>query len=127
MHPLFHYFSPEFHQEDLQSLWQEVCDHYTADEKLMVSELQQLMPVTPNAASLAAQWLQTLRETPCARFDLHQLLSQFSLNSDEGLALMSMAEALLRIPMLKPPMHWWKINWIQPTGSKPSPATKALC
>ncbi|WP_370277922.1 bifunctional proline dehydrogenase/L-glutamate gamma-semialdehyde dehydrogenase PutA [Pontibacterium sp.] len=98
MHPLFHYFSPEFHQEDLQSLWQEVCDYYTADEKLMVSELQQLVPDTPNAAPLAAQWLQTLRETPSARFDLHQLLSQFRLNSDEGLALMSMAEALLRIP-----------------------------
>ncbi|MDI3324424.1 bifunctional proline dehydrogenase/L-glutamate gamma-semialdehyde dehydrogenase PutA [Pontibacterium granulatum] len=98
MHPLFHYFSPEFHQGDLQSLWQDMCDHYTADEKLMVSELQQLVPDTPDAAALAAQWLQTQRETPCARFDLHQLISQFSINSDEGLALISMAEALLRIP-----------------------------
>ncbi|MBE9397504.1 bifunctional proline dehydrogenase/L-glutamate gamma-semialdehyde dehydrogenase PutA [Pontibacterium sp. N1Y112] len=98
MHPLFHYFTPEFHQEDLPSLWQELCDHYTADEKLMVAELQQLVPDTPGAANLAATWLTTLREQPTSKFDLHSLLSQFSLNSDEGLALMSMAEALLRIP-----------------------------
>ena len=98
MHPLFHYFTPEFHQEDLPSLWQELCDHYTADEKLMVAELQQLVPDTPEAANLAATWLTTLREQPTSKFDLHSLLSQFSLNSDEGLALMSMAEALLRIP-----------------------------
>ena len=98
MHPLFHYFSPEFHQEDLQSLWQELCDHYTADEKLMVAELQQLMPLTPKAPDLAAHWLTHMRETHTSKFDLHDLLNQFSLNSDEGLALMSMAEALLRIP-----------------------------
>ncbi len=98
MRPLFHYFSPEFHQEDLQTLWHELCSHYTADEKLMVAELEKLVPETNSAAELAGRWLTEIRENSTSKFDLNALLSQFSLNSDEGLALMSMAEALLRIP-----------------------------
>ncbi len=50
------------------------------------------------AANQAAPWVQAVRENPPPFWAMESLLREYPLSSAEGLALMRLAEALLRIP-----------------------------
>ncbi|TAG28184.1 MAG: L-glutamate gamma-semialdehyde dehydrogenase [Burkholderiales bacterium] len=50
------------------------------------------------AAAQAAPWVQAVRENPPPFWAMESLLREYPLSSSEGLALMRLAEALLRIP-----------------------------
>ena len=50
------------------------------------------------AAALAAPWVQAVRDKPAPFWALESLLQEYPISSREGLALMRLAEALLRVP-----------------------------
>src|SRR5688500_10612470 len=49
-------------------------------------------------AARAAPWIEGARSAPAPFWALESLLAEFPISSDEGLALMRLAEALLRVP-----------------------------
>lgn len=98
MYALSDYFSKEPLRLSLQEHWQRVTEYYTAEESALVKQLADLAPEPLNAEELAESWLTNARAQPQHHLDLSTLLSQFTLSSEEGLALMSLAEALLRVP-----------------------------
>jgi len=52
----------------------------------------------PAAASQAAPWVRAVRENPPPFWAMESLLKEYPISSAEGLALMRLAEALLRVP-----------------------------
>ena len=50
------------------------------------------------AAQAAAPWVQSVREHPAPFWAMESLLKEYPISSAEGLALMRLAEALLRVP-----------------------------
>ncbi|HSW24842.1 MAG TPA: hypothetical protein VLJ62_18920, partial [Burkholderiaceae bacterium] len=50
------------------------------------------------AAVQAAAWVQAVRDQPAPFWALESLLREYPISSAEGLALMRLAEALLRVP-----------------------------
>ena len=75
---------------------------YRADEAATLENLFEAarLPLAQRekAASHAAGWVEEIRRTHKPSASVNELLSQFGLTSHEGLALMCLAEALLRIP-----------------------------
>ena len=51
-----------------------------------------------NAAAMARPWVQAVRDKPAPFWALESLLQEYPISSREGLALMRLAEALLRVP-----------------------------
>jgi len=49
-------------------------------------------------AARAKQWIEAARSSPAPFWALESLLAEYPISSDEGLALMRLAEALLRVP-----------------------------
>ncbi len=88
-------FDSAKHLKDIATL-------YRADED---SCLEKLFPAAKldaarreNARNRATQWIEEIRRTHKPSATVTDLLSRFGLTSNEGLALMCLAEALLRIP-----------------------------
>ncbi len=52
----------------------------------------------PRAASRATPWVRAVREKPAPFWAMESLLREYPISSAEGLALMRLAEALLRVP-----------------------------
>ena len=52
----------------------------------------------PSVVVAATSWVQGVRDTPAPFWALESLLREFPISSAEGLALMRLAEALLRVP-----------------------------
>ena len=52
----------------------------------------------PAAARVARPWVQAVREHPAPFWAMESLLREYPISSAEGLALMRLAEALLRVP-----------------------------
>lgn len=52
----------------------------------------------PEAQALARQWVEQVRSHPAPFWALESLLKEYPISSAEGLALMRLAEALLRVP-----------------------------
>src|SRR6058998_3103827 len=50
------------------------------------------------AATLARPWVQAVRDKPAPFWAMESLLREYPISSAEGLALMRLAEALLRVP-----------------------------
>ena len=50
------------------------------------------------AAQVAAPWVHTVRDHPAPFWAMESLLQEYPISSAEGLALMRLAEALLRVP-----------------------------
>ena len=48
--------------------------------------------------AVATPWIQAVRDDPAPFWALESLLAEYPISSDEGLALMRLAEALLRVP-----------------------------
>ena len=77
-------------------------DSYHLDEEMAVGQLLQTYPFTDSAltaiAARARSYIQTVRDTRSGFGGIDKFLNEFGLTTREGVALMCLAEALLRIP-----------------------------
>ncbi len=97
LNPRF-YFSDEFAQYTAEHFWQQLDDCYLCDEQTLVKTLLPLLEESPLIQDRAEQWVTDIRSDKHSSLAVAELMQQFDLASDEGLALLSLAEALLRIP-----------------------------
>ena len=88
-------------EHSLEHLKLDISAHYLADEPLIIKELLTL--ATPSTAQLdnisrlATNLITNIRSQPHHdAFD--KILQEYNLNNEEGIALMCLAESLLRIP-----------------------------
>ncbi len=75
--------------------------HPSRDEVDVVRELQAALPPSldwPAVIETARPWVQAVRDKPAPFWAMESLLREFPITSAEGLALMRLAEALLRVP-----------------------------
>ena len=93
---------PDLRQHNLPQLFQRLSQHYMVDENTLVPELIQLLNHQPDRIERLRQRTAALVEQVRAQGDavdsLDQLLQQYSLDTQEGVLLMCLAEALLRVP-----------------------------
>ncbi|MBL4638773.1 MAG: bifunctional proline dehydrogenase/L-glutamate gamma-semialdehyde dehydrogenase PutA [Proteobacteria bacterium] len=83
-------------------LRQRICDRYIADESSVITELlaeaQLSVEDRDEIARRAQAYIVTIRKQQTRKTTIDIILNEYSLTSDEGRALMSLAEALLRVP-----------------------------
>ncbi|SDS93095.1 L-proline dehydrogenase /delta-1-pyrroline-5-carboxylate dehydrogenase [Halopseudomonas litoralis] len=93
---------PDLEQQNLQQLAQKASQYYMVDEDTLMPELIQLLDHQPahikQLHQSTAVLVQRVRSQGDAVDSLDQLLQQYSLDTQEGVLLMCLAEALLRIP-----------------------------
>ncbi len=79
-----------------------INDNYHADEKKKLTQLVDLARLPEatvrQAATYAKTFVKIIRQTRTGKSGLDAFLAQYELSSQEGTALMCLAEALLRIP-----------------------------
>ena len=89
-------------QQTLDTLFSRVSDHYAVDENAFVAELIKLVDDSEqrieHIAEQTASLVREVREMDTAVDTIDELLQQYSLDTHEGLMLMCLAEAMLRIP-----------------------------
>ncbi|WP_416140890.1 bifunctional proline dehydrogenase/L-glutamate gamma-semialdehyde dehydrogenase PutA [Halomonas sp. HK25] len=89
-------------QQDLDTLFTRISDHYVVDEDSFVAELIQALSADSRdfqrIADKTAELVREIREMDTAVDSIDELLQQYSLDTHEGLMLMCLAEAMLRIP-----------------------------
>ena len=75
-------------------------DPYRAEAPLLAERLRALQGALdwPAVVAQARPWVQALRDHPPPFWALERLLTEYPIQSQEGLALMRLAEALLRVP-----------------------------
>ena len=73
---------------------------YRPEPEAVAALLQQLNGrlAWPAVVAQATPWVQAVREKPAPFWALESLLREYPISSNEGLALMRLAEALLRVP-----------------------------
>lgn len=95
-------FTPEFLEQSPETLWSHISPHYAVDESPWLKELleqlnttvAQNIEITGKATSLIEQ----VRGSDESMHMIDALLLQYSLDTREGVLLMCLAEALMRIP-----------------------------
>ena len=95
-------FTPEFLEQSPEQLWSYISPHYAIDEASFLKELLEQMDldvaqnieITGKATSLIEQ----VRGSDEAMHMIDALLLQYSLDTREGVLLMCLAEALMRVP-----------------------------
>ena len=94
--------APATWQQAPDTLFARVSDHYLVDEDAYVAELVALLSAEANDAKRigdqTAELVREIRTMDTAVDSIDELLQQYSLNTQEGVLLMCLAEALLRIP-----------------------------
>ncbi len=81
---------------------QNICDYYRKDESQVIEELLPLAELGP--ASRARVWNRArelvvyIRQDQVGKGGVDALLNEFALSTEEGIVLMCLAEALLRVP-----------------------------
>jgi RHH-type proline utilization regulon transcriptional repressor/proline dehydrogenase/delta 1-pyrroline-5-carboxylate dehydrogenase len=92
-------FSP---QEEVNALRKKITNLYHADETICVAQLlaQISLPTAQQIkiAEQAADWIKKIRSKTAQAPQLNTFLVEYSLSTEEGIALMALAESLLRIP-----------------------------
>ncbi len=73
---------------------------YRPEPEVLAASLQQLHGrlAWPAVVDAARPWVQAVRDKPAPFWALESLLREYPISSSEGLALMRLAEALLRVP-----------------------------
>ena len=73
---------------------------YRDELQVLAAQLQSLSGavVWPGAMRTARPWVQAVRDKPAPFWAMESLLREYPISSAEGLALMRLAEALLRVP-----------------------------
>ncbi|WP_129141074.1 bifunctional proline dehydrogenase/L-glutamate gamma-semialdehyde dehydrogenase PutA [Modicisalibacter coralii] len=89
-------------QQDPDTLLTHVSDHYIVDEDAFMAELVAFLQADEEdfqrIADKTADLVREVREMDTAVDSIDELLQQYSLDTHEGLMLMCLAEAMLRIP-----------------------------
>lgn len=89
-------------QTSLETLFTRISEHYIVDEDAYLSELCESLNVGETdfarIGDNTAQLVRDVREMDTAVDSIDELLQQYSLDTQEGVLLMCLAEALLRIP-----------------------------
>lgn len=89
-------------QQDLDTLFARLSEHYVVDENTFVQELIDVLGTSTGdfrrIAGKTAELVREVREMDAAVDTIDELLQQYSLDTHEGLMLMCLAEAMLRIP-----------------------------
>ena len=84
------------------SIRQTIRDHYRADENKVLENLLPIAEIGVNAKSRAWEYARQLvvniRKDQIGKGGVDALLNEFSLSTEEGVVLMCLAEALLRVP-----------------------------
>ncbi|WP_439640792.1 bifunctional proline dehydrogenase/L-glutamate gamma-semialdehyde dehydrogenase PutA [Nevskia sp.] len=79
-----------------------IADHYLADETTLVNRLLAIAELPPERSAqvvaTAAGWVRRVRRLKDTQSALDAFMREYDLSSDEGVLLMCLAEALLRIP-----------------------------
>ena len=89
-------------QKDLDSLFHRISEHYVVDEEVFVGHIIDTLNADPEdfrrIADKTAELVREVRDMDTAVDAIDELLQQYSLDTHEGLMLMCLAEAMLRIP-----------------------------
>ncbi|MCL6416753.1 bifunctional proline dehydrogenase/L-glutamate gamma-semialdehyde dehydrogenase PutA [Aestuariirhabdus sp. Z084] len=94
--------TPDFLRRDTDSLWTEIVDSYSVDEALLLQGLLEL--ATPDSSIMdvitreGSRLIEAVRANDDAMHMIDALLLEYSLDTQEGILLMCLAEALMRIP-----------------------------
>ncbi|HLX52328.1 MAG TPA: proline dehydrogenase family protein, partial [Aquella sp.] len=84
------------------SLRLEITRHYRANEKQCVDNLLNILNITPEdnvqVTNLARRLITSVRNTRIKGRGIDAIMQEFKLSSEEGIALMCLAESMLRIP-----------------------------
>ena len=95
-------FTPEFLEQSPEQLWSYISPHYAVDESPWLKELlgQIDTSVTRHIeiTGKATRLIEQVRGSDDAMHMIDALLLQYSLDTREGVLLMCLAEALMRIP-----------------------------
>lgn len=95
-------FVSDIFESGLTDLWQQISPHYSIDESDWLQEL--LTVARPSSQTLkaiaqrATKLVEHVRKRDDAILMIDALLLQYSLDTKEGILLMCLAEALMRIP-----------------------------
>ncbi|MGI9276724.1 MAG: bifunctional proline dehydrogenase/L-glutamate gamma-semialdehyde dehydrogenase PutA [Endozoicomonas sp.] len=95
-------FDPAFLQGGSAALWQHISPHYCLDESAWLEQLLALADPSPEELSAvtgrATRLVEQVRSREDAIHMIDAMLLQYSLDTREGILLMCLAEALMRIP-----------------------------
>lgn len=98
----FNFPSQERSSSKIVSLWEDIVNHSHADEPLIVNGMIKDPLYTPQQFAAiqhhAKQFIQQVRDRKVKPLNIEAFFKTHNLTSHEGLALMCLAEALLRIP-----------------------------
>ncbi|WP_370051889.1 bifunctional proline dehydrogenase/L-glutamate gamma-semialdehyde dehydrogenase PutA [Neptunomonas sp.] len=94
--------TPGFIDQPLSAIWSLISPLYSVDESTWLQELLPLATPTEqerqNTTTAATQLIQQVRKDDDAIHMIDALLLEYSLDTHEGILLMCLAEALMRIP-----------------------------
>lgn len=102
MFPASNVLGPAFQEQSRGWFWQSIVDNYAVDEAGYLRELMKL--ARSDAAEkkavthLATDLIRDVREQDDTVHMVDALLQEYSLDTEEGILLMCLAEALMRIP-----------------------------
>ncbi|WMC11019.1 bifunctional proline dehydrogenase/L-glutamate gamma-semialdehyde dehydrogenase PutA [Oceanimonas pelagia] len=95
-------FAPDYSPSDLAALRQDITHNYAVEENAWLARLLEQLPASgPDMAHLESQarrLVTRVREQSDGGDGIDAFLQQYSLDTQEGIILMCLAEALLRIP-----------------------------
>ena len=82
--------------------WKKIGEYYLFDEAVCISELMALIDIEPLTSQKiecsARDLVESVRRNKSAQGSVEAFIGEYSLSSKEGIVLMCLAEALLRIP-----------------------------
>jgi RHH-type transcriptional regulator, proline utilization regulon repressor / proline dehydrogenase / delta 1-pyrroline-5-carboxylate dehydrogenase len=93
-------YSPKFTGLFMHSLTSRLPSPYVAESAVVARHLASLQGALDwaSASAQAKPWVQAVRDNPPPFWAMESLLKEYPISSAEGLALMRLAEALLRVP-----------------------------
>nr|WP_114417090.1 bifunctional proline dehydrogenase/L-glutamate gamma-semialdehyde dehydrogenase PutA [Marinospirillum perlucidum] len=94
--------NPDLQNQQLADIFADLSQHYMVDEDSFMEELVKVLDHHPEdfqrLATQTAELVREVRSQGDAIDSIDRLLQQYSLDTQEGVLLMCLAEALLRIP-----------------------------
>ena len=95
-------FDSDYQQQDPKELWKLISPQYSVDESIWLSQLLELATPEPtnlaNTTRSATELIEQVRSSEDSIQLIDSMLLQYSLDTHEGILLMCLAEALMRVP-----------------------------
>ncbi|SDX12216.1 bifunctional proline dehydrogenase/L-glutamate gamma-semialdehyde dehydrogenase PutA [Marinobacter mobilis] len=93
---------PAFQEQPLSAFWQGIVENYAVDESVYLKEIvaiaQSDAAELRDVTDIATRLIHQVREQEDSVHMIDALLQEYSLDTHEGILLMCLAEALMRIP-----------------------------